>query len=145
LLIPWLPIPPKHDRLQEFVGWPALGQQIKTIMDRHPHPAGWFLLGDRGTTLAEALYYTQRYTKQPLLGFDPQRPERYLFLQNIHEHFRGKNAIIVIREPLAVAKRFGHFFQRLTPIKPAYQHQYRGQTINRFDINLYLGENFQHY
>ncbi|KOR33508.1 hypothetical protein TI05_00530 [Achromatium sp. WMS3] len=143
LLIPWLPIPPKHDRLREFAGWPALGQQIKKIIDTYPQTKEWFILGDRGTTLAEALYYTQRHVKFPLLGFDPQRPERYLFLHNVPQRFTGKNAIIVARQPTLVTKRFAKFFTKLTMIAPRYQHRYRNVTIERFNISLYVGENFQ--
>jgi 4-amino-4-deoxy-L-arabinose transferase-like glycosyltransferase len=135
---PWLPLSPMTDRLREFASWPALGQQIQSIINDRPHPTGWFLMGDKGTVIAEALFYTGNH----YLGFDPARPERYLFLNDPNGQLRGKNAIIIIaHEQQGTLARFSHYFQKLTPLG-LYRHHYRGQEIPRHNNHLYLGEEF---
>jgi hypothetical protein len=137
LAYPWLPLPPADDRLREFAGWPALGRQIQAAINAHPNPVGWFLMGDKGTTLAEALFYTgNRY-----LGFDPARPQRYLFLHDPNNRLQGRSAIIIAREGQANLERFGRYFRKLSPLGP-YRHKYRGQAIPRHSAYLYLGEGF---
>jgi 4-amino-4-deoxy-L-arabinose transferase-like glycosyltransferase len=137
LVHPWLPLRPADDRMRELAGWQALGHQVQAAIDAHPHPTGWFLMGDKGTTLAEALYYTgNRY-----LGFDPARPERYLFLDDPNDRLRGKDAIVLAHDDAPTRARFGRYFRRLVPLGP-YRHQYRGQEIPRLSTYLLLGEDF---
>jgi len=137
LAYPWLPLPPADDRLREFAGWPALGQQVQAAIDAHPHSAGWFLMGGKGTTLAETLFYTgNRY-----IGFDPTRPQRYLFLDDPNERLRGRNAVIIARGQPATLEPFGRYFRKLTPLGPSRPHS-RGQEISRHSTYLYLGEGF---
>lgn len=134
---PWWPLPPAQDRLREFAGWPALGQQVQAAIQSRPAAPGWFLMGDKGTALAETLFYTgNRY-----LGFDPTRPERYLFLDDLNNQLRGKNAIIIARPYTPALERFGRYFHTMSPLEP-YRHQYRGQEISRYGASLYLGERF---
>ena len=137
LLHPWLPLPLQKDRVSDFASWPTLGQQICAAIDAHPHAKGWFLLGDKGTTLAEALHYSNRN----LIGFDPAHPERYLFLTDLNRQLRGKNAIIITQAQPATITHFNHLFHHLTLLEP-YKHKYRGAIIHRHSNYLYLGENF---
>lgn len=136
LLLPWLPLSPTADRVHEFANWPNLGQQIRDIMDAYPHPAGWLLMSDRDTLLAEALYYTDRN----LLGFDPTRPERYLFLKDSYTQLQGKNAIILVRKYSAESVQpFVKLFSKVFPLE-SYKHRYRGKVIPRLGAYLYIGQ-----
>jgi len=132
-----LPIPPQRDRLREFFGWDALGARVKAEMAAHPSPRGWFLLGDKGTMVAEAIYYSGGR----LEGMDPRRPNRYLFLGDPNARFLGRDAIVVARPGGDVQALYGHGFQGLRDLGP-YVHRYRGVPVPKYSARLWLGRRF---
>lgn len=138
LAAPFLPIPPAKDRVREFAGWPALGEQINAIIEQHPSDNGWFISGDKGTIIAEAVYHTgKHYT-----GIDFAIPQRYLFLDHPNSRLKGKNALIIAKDNVAARAAFEPYFQRVIPIAP-YRHRYRGQDIEKHSKYLYIGEGFR--
>lgn len=133
----WLPIPPDKDRLREFVGWQALGKRVAQVIQDHSSPKGWFLAGDKGTTLALAVYYTgNRYT-----GIDLAIPQRYLFLDDPNHDLKGKNAVLLGQDSAATRAFFGRYFRQVTEIGP-YEHHYKSTPVPKYDTHLYLGEGF---
>lgn len=137
LLYPWLPVSPLIDRRQDFANWSQLGQQIRQAMDSYPHNADWFIMADRGTILAEALYHSDR----DLLGVDPFKPERYAFLGDFNEQLRGRNAIVIAKTYSITTPQLPRFFKNWTFLT-TYKHEYRDRIISRHGYELYLGEDF---
>jgi 4-amino-4-deoxy-L-arabinose transferase-like glycosyltransferase len=137
LVWPWLPLPPERDRLHEFQGWDRLGAAVEQVIARHPGASGWFLAGDRGTLVAEAVYYTgNRY-----VGLDFARPERYLFLTDPNRTLAGHNAVLLGWDDPGTLAGFRRYFARVEPLDP-YLHRYRGVPIPKQSTRLYLGEGF---
>jgi 4-amino-4-deoxy-L-arabinose transferase-like glycosyltransferase len=138
LITPILPLPPADDRMREFTGWEALGRDIEDLIAAHPSASGWFIAGDKGTIVAEAVYHTgNRYT-----GIDFALPQRYLFLDAPNTQLKGKNALIIAKSAPATLARFQPYFERVTPLAP-YTHRYRGEDIAKHSKYLYLGESFR--
>ncbi|MGD0276966.1 MAG: glycosyltransferase family 39 protein, partial [Syntrophales bacterium] len=93
LVNPFIPLPVSLDTTRQFHGWPALGNKIGTVIYEHPSRKGYFLLSDKGTTVAEAVFYTGNQ----YIGFDYTSPKRYTFLQNTGS-LKGQDAIIILHK-----------------------------------------------
>jgi len=125
------------DPLQGFHSWSKLGETINAHIANSPHPAGYFLVSDSGTRVAEAVFYTgNRY-----LGVDFFRPERYLFLAQADEKLRGKNAIILGGTNTNEFARYGAYFRKVEMIG-FYAHTYRGETIHKNSNPIFKGEDY---
>lgn len=137
LLVPILPLPPHKDPLKGFHSWSKLGETINAHIANSPHPAGYFLVSDSGTRVAEAVFYTgNRY-----LGVDFFRPERYLFLEQPDEKLRGKNAIILGGTNTNDIERYGAYFRKVEMIG-FYAHTYRGEAIQKNHSPIFKGEDY---
>ena len=138
LFKPYLPISPKIDTTQQFHGWRQLGQTINRTIQENPHPSGYFLLADRGTTVAGALFYTAK----PYIGIDFSKPERYIFLKKL-EALKGKNAMILLHhvndQDLQIYKRY---FRELQVIGK-HTAFFRGEPIEEYSVYLVLGKDYQ--
>jgi 4-amino-4-deoxy-L-arabinose transferase-like glycosyltransferase len=138
LVRPYFPIPPKSDTTQQFYGWRELGQEINRRIADNPHPAGYFLLADRHTTAAGALFYTGK----PYVAIDFADPDRYTFYRKIEE-LKGKNAIILLHYVhKADIRVYTPYFHELTVIGK-HQVYFRGEIIDEYSVYLVLGKNYQ--
>ena len=81
LLKPFLPFPAAVDQTRQFHGWRELGEQVSRVVDQRPSDRGYFLVSDKGTTAAEAVFYSGAR----LTGFDLFQPERYVFLGDLSD------------------------------------------------------------
>jgi len=137
-LAPFLPISPKVDPLQQFNGWRALGANINKYIEENPHKAGYFILGNRGTTVAEAVFYTQNR----FIGIDFDQPQRYLFLNDIEYH-HGMNAIIVMHNRnIDASTCYAKYFQSFKKIG-LFDNIFRNEKIDYLSGQLILGENYR--
>jgi hypothetical protein len=103
LINPFIPLPPNLDPTAQFCGWRELGGKINAYIKDNPRKDGYFLLSEKGTTVAEAVFYTaNRFT-----GIDFARPERYIFLKDM-EGLRGKDAVILLHNQSEDAIRQYH-------------------------------------
>jgi hypothetical protein len=138
LLRPVLSVPVKADTLKQFHGWEELGRTINEQIDANPSERGYFLVAERITTLAEAVYYTRR----GLHGVVFTIPEQFLFLPDAHE-LEGKDAIILVNgfddERLA---RFEPYFEELEVIGEN-SYVYRGEPLKRLRMRIVLGKRFR--
>ena len=91
LIYPFIPIPPNMDQTNQFHCWRQMGEKINAYIEENPRKEGYFLLADKGTTLAEAVFYSGNR----FIGLDFSHPERYIFLKEL-EKLRGKDAIILL-------------------------------------------------
>lgn len=136
---PVVPLNPDRDPIKQFHSWDQMGACIAAVIQSRPRARGWFLMTDKGTTLAEAAFYTRnRY-----LGFDPFMPSRYLFLKDKDlERLQGFNAVILSHNRSdAGAARFQRFFRRVEPVK-SYIHRYRGEEIAELSTSVMVGEGY---
>jgi 4-amino-4-deoxy-L-arabinose transferase-like glycosyltransferase len=138
LITPFIPIDPNLDPTQQFHGWRALGAKINKYLDENPGQDRYFLLSDRGTTLAEAVFYTGNR----FIGLDFKRPERYIFLHNT-DHLRGREAIIILHHqyPDATNQYIPYFtaFQ----IIGLHNSIFRDTKIKSLPLQLAVGKNFR--
>jgi 4-amino-4-deoxy-L-arabinose transferase-like glycosyltransferase len=138
LLRPILPVPVKADTLKQFYGWEELGETINHYIDAHPSDRGYFLVAERITTVAEAVYYTRR----GLYGIVFTIPEQFLFLPEFHE-MNGKDAIILLNgfddERL---ERFEPYFEELE-LLGENSHLYRGEPLERLRMRIVRGRGFR--
>ncbi|MCX5849091.1 MAG: glycosyltransferase family 39 protein [Deltaproteobacteria bacterium] len=137
-LVPFLPISPKLDPFQQFHGWRALGANINKYVEENPYQDGYFILGDKGTTVAEAVFYTQNR----FIGIDFDQPQRYIFLNDV-EYLRGKNAIIVMHNPDEKAfKRYNKYFQSVEKVG-AHDCIFRNEKIDWLSVQLGVGKDYR--
>lgn len=138
LIRPIIPIAPNLDPTQQFHGWRALGTKITKYLDENPGQDRYFLLGDRGTTVAEAVFYTQNR----FVGLDFSRPERYLFLHNT-ESLRAREAIIILHNQNADAlKQYHPYFEACQTI--GHHHSvFRNTRIDSLSFQLAIGKDFR--
>jgi hypothetical protein len=138
LIRPFLPIPPAVDPVQQFHGWRDLGDQVSKIADRYPSDRGYFILSDKGTTAAEAVFYSgARYT-----GLDLFQPERYVFLGDLAA-LKGKDAILVLHGASdSSMDRYSGYFQG---IERAGTHDcvFRGEKIDWLSVHIAIGRDFR--
>ncbi len=137
LLVPIIPLSPNKDPLNRFHSWSKLGETIDAHIADNPHSAGYFLVSDSGTRVAEAVFYTgNRY-----LGVDFFRPERFLFLEQPDEQLRGKNAIILGGSHPNDIERYRPYFRKVDTIG-FYAHTYRGETLQNNRGPIFKGEDY---
>jgi hypothetical protein len=138
LIRPFLPIPPAIDPVQQFHGWRDLGAQVSRIADQHPSGSGYIILSDKGTTAAEAVFYSgARFT-----GLDLFQPERYVFLGDLSA-LRGKDAILVLHGGTdSNLDRYSGYFEG---IERAGAHDciFRGEKIDWLSVHLAIGRGFR--
>jgi hypothetical protein len=115
-----------------------LGKKINEVIRAHPHQDGYFIVGDKGTTVAEAVYYSGA----KCLGVDFDRPERYTFLGSL-KRLKGKNAVIVAHaSPDAAIQKYAPYFEKVEFFgrRPFI---YRGVEIESLSVNLFLGKGYR--
>jgi len=134
---PIVPIPAKNDIIKRFHSWRDLGEKINDNILKHPQPNGYFLVSDKGTTLAEALFYTGNQ----YIGIDFSMPERYLFLNKL-DALQGKNAILIFHKNSPEAlKKYRKYFRNIRSID-SHKHIYRNEEIKRLSTSLFLGSSY---
>jgi 4-amino-4-deoxy-L-arabinose transferase-like glycosyltransferase len=138
LVKPIIPVPPKEDITQQFRDWRGLGKKIIEVIQAYPHKEGYFIVGDKGTTVAEAVFYSgAKY-----LGVDFDRPERYTFLGSL-KPLRGKNAVIVVHASRdAAIQKYAPYFEKVEFFgrRPFI---YRGVEIESLSVNLLVGKGYR--
>jgi 4-amino-4-deoxy-L-arabinose transferase-like glycosyltransferase len=138
LFRPYLPISPKVDTTQQFYGWRELGREINRRITENPHPAGWFLVADRYSTTAGALFYTGK----PYVAVDFSDPKRYTFLRNLKE-LKGKNAMILLHHADEEHLRYYRPYFRELAVIGKHQAVFRGEVIDEYSVYLVLGKDYQ--
>jgi 4-amino-4-deoxy-L-arabinose transferase-like glycosyltransferase len=138
LVYPFIPIPPNIDPTNQFHCWRDLGKRMNTYIHENPREGGYFLLADKGTTVAEAVFYSgNRFT-----GLDFAHPERYIFLKDL-EKLRGKDAIIVLHNQSEEAVRQYHpYFEAFERIG-AHACIYRCEKIDALCLQLVAGKSYR--
>jgi hypothetical protein len=138
LIRPFLPIPPALDPVQQFHGWRDMGGQVSRIADRYPSGSGYFILSDRGTTAAQAVFYSgARFT-----GLDLSQPERYVFLGDLSA-LKKKDAILVLHDASdASLGRYTRYFQGIERAG-ASDRIFRGEKIDWLSVHFAIGRNFR--
>jgi hypothetical protein len=138
LLKPFLPIPATADQTRQFHGWRELGGQVSRTVALRPSDRGYFLVADKGTTAAEAVFYSGAR----LTGVDLFQPERYVFLGDLST-LRGKDAVLVLHGASeAGLKRYEGYFDS---IEKAGSHDcvFRGVKIEGLSVGLFIGKGFR--
>jgi len=134
---PFLPIAPQKDQVRQFHGWRELGSRVSRILAEHPAGRGYILISDKGTTAAEAVFYSGAR----LTGLDLFQPERYVFLGDLSA-FQGKDAILVLHGANeAGLKRYEGYFDAIEPAG-AHDCLYRGEKIDGLSVKLFIGRGF---
>ncbi|NPV03260.1 MAG: glycosyltransferase family 39 protein [Syntrophaceae bacterium] len=137
LMSPFLPIPPEKDQSRQFHGWRDLGERISRIMVERPSERGYILVSDKGTTAAQAVFYSG----DRLTGLDLFQPERYAFLGDLSS-LRGRDAVLVLHgADEAGLKRYEGYFDALEPAG-AHDAVFRGVRIERLSVRLYVARGF---
>jgi hypothetical protein len=138
LVRPFLPIPPAIDPVQQFHGWRELGGKISQTALETPARSGYFIISDKGTTAAEALFYGSALST----GFDLFHPERYVFLGDLSD-LRGKDAILVLHGTGEGAiARYSAYFDRIDRAG-SQDCIYRGEKIDWLSVQLAVGRGFR--
>jgi 4-amino-4-deoxy-L-arabinose transferase-like glycosyltransferase len=138
LFRPYLPVPPKIDTTQQFHGWRELGRQINRHVAENPHPAGYFLLAERYSTAAGALFYTGK----PYVAINFSEPGRYLFLGQL-DKLKGKNAIILLRHVNEQNLEYYRSYFREVAVIGEHRAIFRGEFIDEYSVYLVLGKDYQ--
>jgi hypothetical protein len=134
LVRPIIPYPPEKDTMRQFHGWRQLGERIDSFIKEHPHNEGYFLVSDRGTTVAEAVFYSDHQ----LVGLNLLRPERYAFLPDLSQ-LKGKNALLLIQgSSESKQQAYRPDFDGLSKIG-VQQLKYRGEVTKTLHIILAEG------
>ena len=134
---PFLPIPPQKDQVRQFHGWRDLGAQVRRIIEEHPSERGYILVSDKGTTAAEAVFYSGAR----MTGLDLFQPERYVFLGDLSA-LRGKDAVLVLHgSSEAGLKRYEGYFDSIEPAG-AHDCLFRGEKIDGLSVKLFVGRGF---
>ncbi|MBN1830465.1 MAG: glycosyltransferase family 39 protein [Deltaproteobacteria bacterium] len=135
---PFLPLNPENDPLKQVHSWKSLGQLVAEVADAYPSDKGYFIVADKGTTAAEAVFYSGRRYE----GMDFFVPERYLFLHDL-ETLRGRNAVIVAHTDTSPGlARYGPYFETLR-LAGRYRHEYRGKEIPELSAAIIVGEGYR--
>ncbi|MBW1868315.1 MAG: glycosyltransferase family 39 protein [Deltaproteobacteria bacterium] len=138
LIRPIIPLAPNDDVAKQFHGWRDLGEAIETFIAKYPHESGYFLIAERGPSLAEAIFYSRKqYT-----GVDWTRPERYIFLGDTSQ-LKEKNALILLRQvDESILERYQPYFRHVTVIG-SHQPRYRQKIIKEFSFHIILGQGYR--
>jgi len=138
LVQPFLPWPPRDDTTQQFHGWRELGAKIDRVRTANPQASGYFLLSDRGTTLAEGIFYSSGR----LAGRDPDFPQRYLFLHPA-DFKPGMNAVILlhetVEEKMARYRKYFKSFEKVDTHLPVF----RGESMDHLKVEIFLGREYR--
>ncbi len=139
LFRPFLPIPPGQDISQQFHGWEELGRTVDAIVARHPHAPGYFVVSDRGTMAAEAVFYSRKAR----LGVDFLLPDRYTFLRDRERaSLEGKNAVILLRHVNDANRQFyGSLFSHLEVVG-RHEARFRGEVMPEYSAWILLGKGY---
>lgn len=138
LITPIIPISPNLDPIQQFNGWRDMGVKINKYIDENPIKNGYFILGDKGTTVAEAVFYTGNR----FVGLDFNHPERYIFLNDI-EHLRERNAIMILHNQNENAvKKYEPYFEIIEKIG-MHNSIYRNEKIDSLTVQLAVGKGYR--
>ena len=138
LTTPFLPIAPKIDPTSQFHGWRELGAKINSHIKENDNEDIRFILGDRGTTVAAAVFYTHNR----FIGIDFNQPQRYIFLKDIG-FLQGKDAIIITRDAGADSlKKYRDYFETIEPLS-SYDLLFRGKKIKSYSLLISRGNNFR--
>lgn len=134
---PFLPIPPQKDQVRQFHGWNELGEKVSRIIAENPSGQGYILVSDKGTTAAQAVFYSgAQYT-----GLDLFQPERYVFLGDL-SNLRGRDAVLVLHGANeAGLKRYEGYFDSVEPAG-AHDCLYRGEKIDGLSVKLFVARGF---
>lgn len=137
LITPYLPIPANLDPTAQFRCWKDMGQKINAYVDDSPHKDAYFLLSEKGTTVAEAVFYTgNRFT-----GLDFSRSERYIFLKDT-ERLRGKDAVIILHQQgEAAIAPYLPYFESIESIGTHYC-VFQSEKVNASELYLYAGRKY---
>jgi len=134
---PFLPFPPQKDQVRQFHGWRELGAQVSRIIAENPSGQGYILVSDKGTTLAEAVFYSGAR----MTGLDLFQPERYVFLGDLSA-LRGKDAVLVLHgSNEAGLKRYEGYFDSIEPAG-AHDCLFRGEKIDGLSVRLFIARGF---
>ncbi|MCE5265246.1 MAG: hypothetical protein LLG97_17165, partial [Deltaproteobacteria bacterium] len=134
---PFLPIPPGKDQTRQFHGWRELGGQISRITGERLSGNGYILVSDKGTTAAEAVFYSGTR----LTGLDLFQPERYVFLGDLST-LRGRDAVLVLHGANeAGLKRYEGYFDSIEPAG-AHDNLFRGVKIDGLSVKLFIARGF---
>lgn len=137
LLYPVIPIPPENDQMRQFHSWRSLGTQVRKYIDSNRGPEKYFLVSDKGTTVAEAVFYAQG----GLIGLDFSNPQRYIFLDV--EKLENRDALIISHNfSPATPKPYCKYFEdvKFIAAHPAF---YRGKEMNDLSVGIMLGQGFK--
>ena len=138
LINPFLPIPPGADPTRQFHGWRELGAQINGFVKGQSGEKGYFLLADKGTTVAEAVFYSGNRW----VGIDFAQPERYIFLEN-SATLRGKEAIILLHnQSVGAEEQYRNYFGEVEKIG-VLSRLFRGEEIPEFTLRLLMGRGYR--
>jgi undecaprenyl-diphosphatase len=135
---PIIPLTPNRDLTRQIHGWRNLGEQIDSLVEKHRHGDGYFLVAERGTALAEAVFYSKKID----IGINFTRPERYIFLGDT-SYLKGKNALILVPTMKQwILEKYERHFQRLT-LAGTHESRYRGDIIKEYSFYIVLGEGYR--
>lgn len=138
LITPVIPLPANNDVSSQFHGWRELGKRIDSLIERYPHEKGYFLLAERRTALAEAVFYS----KQIDTGMNFMLPERYTFLGDM-SYLKGKNALILVTNLYeSTLGRYQPHFHSLTVVG-IHLPRYRNAVIEDAGFYIILGQGYR--
>ena len=138
LIHPFLPIPPNVDPTGQFHCWRDLGNEINSYVDTHPRKEGYFLLSDKGTTVAEAAFYSGNR----FIGIDFAHPERYIFLKDA-EKLRGRDAVILLHNQQETAvNQYRPYFDAFEKIG-VHPCVFRGEKIESQCLQVVIGKGYR--
>jgi hypothetical protein len=134
---PFLPIPPQKDQVRQFHGWNELGEKVSRIIAENPPEQGYILVSDKGTTAAQAVFYSgAQHT-----GLDLFQPERYVFLGDLST-LRGRDAVLVLHGSSEEGlKRYEGYFDAIEPAG-AHDCLFRGVKIDGLSVKLFVARGF---
>ena len=135
---PFLPFPATADQTRQFHGWRQLGEQVSLIVDQRLSDRGYFLVSDKGTTAAEAVFYSGAR----LTGVDLFQPERYVFLGDL-SGLTGMDAVLVLHDASeAGLRRYEGYFDSIERAG-AHDCLFRGVRIEGLSVHLFIGRGFR--
>jgi len=139
LIFPFLPIPAKIDPTNQFHGWRELGTVINDYVKNTANSENIrFIAGDRGTIVAEAVFYTNNN----FIGIDFKQPQRYIFLKDIG-YLKEKDAIIITRDSgISSLKKYEDYFASCEFIT-AYDLLFRDEKIKSYRFLIARGNTFR--
>jgi hypothetical protein len=137
LIRPIIPLSADSDVSSQFHGWRELGKRLDSLIGRYPHEKGYFLIAERRTALAEAVFYSNKVE----VGVNLIFPERYDFLGDT-SCLEGKNALILVTNLYeSTLATYQPHFDSLTAVE-LYRPQYRDEIIWDGSFYIVLGRGY---